>query len=170
MKLWPVAHFFHSLLESGNIQNIAECHFLYFIKEMTCCNVLYVPPIPKVSEKKWATGQSFIWKEIRSYRISTLKGLIKDDFKVPLILTLHFQCCLFLIYLAHRHFQHDPIHCNWFAVFGNDPPSSVHNRTYTLVYCSQLFQQSGIFSAGQNWLCLNNKKKNSITAKLYVDT
>ena len=27
MKLWPDAHFFHSLLESGNIQNIAACHF-----------------------------------------------------------------------------------------------------------------------------------------------
>ena len=29
-------------------------------------------PIPKVSEKKGATGQSFIWKEITSYRIGTL--------------------------------------------------------------------------------------------------
>ena len=29
-------------------------------------------PIPKVSEKKWATGQSFIQKEITSYRIGTL--------------------------------------------------------------------------------------------------
>ena len=29
-------------------------------------------PIPKVSEKKWATGQSFIWKEITSYRIGAL--------------------------------------------------------------------------------------------------
>ena len=90
---------------------------------------------------------------------SELKGLNKHDFMIPIILTLHFQCCLFLIYLAHRHFQHDPIHCNWFAVFGNDPPSSDHNPDHTLVYCSQLFQQSGIFSAGQNWLCLNNKKK-----------
>ena len=29
-------------------------------------------PIPKVSGKKWATGQSFIQKEITSYRIGTL--------------------------------------------------------------------------------------------------
>ena len=29
-------------------------------------------PIPKVSEKKWATGQSFTQKEITSYRIGTL--------------------------------------------------------------------------------------------------
>ena len=29
-------------------------------------------PIPKVSEKKWATGQSFIRKEITTYRIGTL--------------------------------------------------------------------------------------------------
>ena len=29
-------------------------------------------PIPKVSEKKWATGQSFIRKEITGYRIGTL--------------------------------------------------------------------------------------------------
>jgi hypothetical protein len=27
--------------------------------------------IPKVSEKKWATSQSFIWKEITNYRIGT---------------------------------------------------------------------------------------------------
>ena len=31
--------------------------------------------IPKVSEKKWATGQSFIQKEITSYRIGTLAVL-----------------------------------------------------------------------------------------------
>ena len=32
-------------------------------------------PIPKVSEKKGATGQSFIRKEITSYRIGTLASL-----------------------------------------------------------------------------------------------
>ena len=31
-------------------------------------------PIPKVSEKKWATSQSFIWKEITTYRIGTLEA------------------------------------------------------------------------------------------------
>ena len=52
MKLWPVAPFFHSLLESGNIQNIAACHFLYCCKEMTCCNVLYVPRFQKWVKKR----------------------------------------------------------------------------------------------------------------------
>ena len=33
-------------------------------------------PIPKVSEKKWATGQSFIRKEITTYRIGTLVHMI----------------------------------------------------------------------------------------------
>ena len=51
MKLWPVAHFFHSLLESGNIQNIAACHFLTAVEEMTCCNVLYVPWFQKWVKK-----------------------------------------------------------------------------------------------------------------------
>ena len=31
-------------------------------------------PIQKVSEKKWATAQSFIRKEITTYRIGTLVG------------------------------------------------------------------------------------------------
>ena len=38
--------------------------------DMLQCFVCY--PIPKVSEKKWATGQSFIWKEVTSYRIGAL--------------------------------------------------------------------------------------------------
>ena len=32
MKFWPLPTFFHSLLESGNIQNIAACHFLHCCK------------------------------------------------------------------------------------------------------------------------------------------
>ena len=71
MKLWPVAPFFPSLLESGNIQNIAACYFLYCCKEMTYCNVLYVPRFQKWV-KKGATSQSFIRKEITTYRIGTL--------------------------------------------------------------------------------------------------
>ena len=71
MKLWPVAPFFHSLLEWGNIQKIAACHFFTAVQEMTCCNVLYVPRFQKWV-KKGATGQSFIRKEITSYRIGTL--------------------------------------------------------------------------------------------------
>ena len=34
--------------------------------------------IPKVSEKKWATGQNFIRKEITSYRIVTLTDMPKS--------------------------------------------------------------------------------------------
>ena len=52
MKLWPVALFFHSLLESGNMQNIAPCHFLYCCEEMTCCNVVYVPRFQKWVKKR----------------------------------------------------------------------------------------------------------------------
>ena len=72
MKLWPVAPYFYSLFESGKIQNIAVCHFFTVVQEMTCCNVLYVPRFQKWVKKKGATGQSFIRKEITSYRIGTL--------------------------------------------------------------------------------------------------
>ena len=34
-------------------------------------------PIPKVGEKKWATGQSFIRKESTTYRIGTLVKVSK---------------------------------------------------------------------------------------------
>ena len=51
MKLWPVALFFHSLLESGNMQNIAAFHFFTAVQEMTCCNVLYVPRFQKWVKK-----------------------------------------------------------------------------------------------------------------------
>jgi hypothetical protein len=33
-------------------------------------------PISKVSAKKWATGQSFIRKEITTYRIGTLVSIL----------------------------------------------------------------------------------------------
>ena len=52
MKLWLVAPFFHSLLDSEKIQNIAACHFLYCCKEITCCNVLYVPQFQKWVKKR----------------------------------------------------------------------------------------------------------------------
>ena len=86
MKLWPIAPFFHSLVKSGNIQNIAACHFFTEVQEMTCCNVLYVPWFQKVQEmtccnvlyvpwfqkwvKKGAIGQSFIWLEITKLHCS----------------------------------------------------------------------------------------------------
>ena len=64
MKLGPVAHVFHSLLESGIIQNIAACHFLYCCKEMTCCNVLYVPRFQKWVKK---TGNQSEFHSERNY-------------------------------------------------------------------------------------------------------
>ena len=63
------------LLSTHCLLNIAVCHFFTVVQEMTCCNVLYVPRFQKWVKKKGATGQSFIWKEITSYRIGTL-GII----------------------------------------------------------------------------------------------
>ena len=49
-------------------------------------------PIPKVSEKKWATGQSFIGKEITSYIIGTLgEFLLLNGYIFNLIFTSIFQ-------------------------------------------------------------------------------
>ena len=64
MKPWPVVHFFHSILESGNIQNFAACHFFTAVQEMT--------PDFKSEWKKMGNGQSFIRKEITTNRIGTL--------------------------------------------------------------------------------------------------
>ena len=46
-------------------------------------------PIPKVSEKKWATGQSFIRKEITTYRIGTLtlSEIISNIFYATIFIT-----------------------------------------------------------------------------------
>ena len=56
--------------------------------------------IPKVSEKKWATGQSFIQKEITTYRIGTLgvmyihfvKILVPNNFWTNIFETDHCGC------------------------------------------------------------------------------
>ena len=48
--------------------------FLYSSTRNDMLQCFVCSPIPKVSEKKWATGQSFIRKEITSYRIGTLDG------------------------------------------------------------------------------------------------
>ena len=58
-------------LKSWNIQNIAACHFFTAVQEMSndMLQCFVCSPIPKVSEEKGATGQSFIRKEITTYRI-----------------------------------------------------------------------------------------------------
>ena len=55
MKLWPVAPFFHFFITFGWVQQQTQ---------------------PKVIKKmkKGATGQSFIPKEVTSYKIHTLEG------------------------------------------------------------------------------------------------
>ena len=47
--------------------------FLYSSTRNDMLQCFVCSPIPKVSEKRGATGQSFIQKEITTYRISTLK-------------------------------------------------------------------------------------------------
>jgi hypothetical protein len=48
--------------------------FLYSSTRNDILQCFVGSPISKVSEKKWATGQSFIQKEITTYRIGTLMG------------------------------------------------------------------------------------------------
>ena len=50
--------------------------FLYSSTRNYMLQCFVCSPIAKVSEKKGATGQSFIWKEIASYRIGTLVNLL----------------------------------------------------------------------------------------------
>ena len=80
MKLWPVAPFFTHLWHQGTYKT------LYCFKEMTCCNVLYVPRFQKWVKKKGATAQSFIWKEITTYRIGTLVTIV---------------VCIYLVYVEN---------------------------------------------------------------------
>ena len=66
MQLWPVAHFFHSVITFGWV---------------CCC--FAVAPTQKwwQNEKKWTTGQSCIRKEVASYKTHTLTtGLEYNDF------------------------------------------------------------------------------------------
>ena len=72
MKLWPVAHFFS--LTFGIREHTKHCSmsFLYSSTRKDMLQCFVCSPIPKVSEKKWATGRSFIRKEITTYRIGTL--------------------------------------------------------------------------------------------------
>ena len=48
--------------------------FLYSSTRNDMLQCFVCSPIPKVSGKKWATGQSVIRKEITSYRIGTLNS------------------------------------------------------------------------------------------------
>ena len=59
MQLWPVAHFFHFVITFGWVQQQSNSK-----------------PTQKwwQNEKKWATGQSCIRKEVTSYKIHTLIG------------------------------------------------------------------------------------------------
>ena len=65
MKLWPVAPFFS--LTFG---------WVFFLKreeDSLACSLFEKKTQPKVSKKKGATGQSFIRKEITTYRIAALE-------------------------------------------------------------------------------------------------
>ena len=72
MKLWPVAPFLS--LTFGIWEHTKHCSMslLYSSTRNDMLQCFVCSPIPKVSEKKWATGESFIRKEITSYRIGTL--------------------------------------------------------------------------------------------------
>ena len=71
MKLWPVALF---LLTFGIEEHTKHCSmsFPYSSTRNDMLQCFVYSPIPKVSEKKEATGQSFIRKEITTCRIGTL--------------------------------------------------------------------------------------------------
>ena len=68
--------------------------FLYSSTRNDMLQCFVCSPIPKVSKKKWATGQSFIRKEITSYRIGTLVESLTNN--ITYYITLY-QCNLFLI-------------------------------------------------------------------------
>ena len=97
MKLWLVAHFF--LLTFGIEEHTKHCSmsFLYSSTRNDMLQCFVCSPIPKVSEKKWATGQSFIRKEITSYRIGTLGTLITADYTYLQILSSLLKAALYVI-------------------------------------------------------------------------
>ena len=63
MQLWPVAHFFHFVITFGWVIQQSKCK-----------------PTQKwwQNEKKWATGQSCIRKEVTFYNIHTLVNWEKN--------------------------------------------------------------------------------------------
>ena len=72
MKLWPVAPFFSLTFGIGEHTKHCSMSFLYSSTKNDMLQCFVCSLIPKVSEKKGATGQSLIRKEITSYRIGTL--------------------------------------------------------------------------------------------------
>jgi hypothetical protein len=74
MKLWPVAHFFSLIFGIREHTKHCSMSFLYSSTRNDMLQCFVCSPIPKVSVKKWATGQSVIRKEITSYRIGTLNS------------------------------------------------------------------------------------------------
>ena len=68
MQLWPVAHFFSSKLDFPVIKTLERDFFT--LSEWNS-NVL-ITGKSNFDEKKWATGQSCICKEITSYRIGSV--------------------------------------------------------------------------------------------------
>ena len=72
MKLWPVAPFFSLTFGIGDHTKHWSMSFPYSSTRNDMLQCFVCSPIPKVSEKKGATGQSFIRKEITTCRIGTL--------------------------------------------------------------------------------------------------
>ena len=70
MQLWPVAYFFSSKLDFPVIKTL-EFHSLNVKKSL----MFWLQENLNFDDKKWATGQSCIRKEITSYRIGSLGGL-----------------------------------------------------------------------------------------------
>jgi hypothetical protein len=62
MQLWPVSHFFHFVIAFGWVQQQSNSK-----------------PTQKwwQSDKKWATGQSCICKEVTFYKIQTLDQIME---------------------------------------------------------------------------------------------
>ena len=72
MKLWQVAHFFHSLLV--RFVNWKE-------KRQLCIFSFQITNLTKSEWKKRATGQNFIRKEITTYRIGTLTNFQETQYE-----------------------------------------------------------------------------------------
>ena len=73
MKLWPVAPFFTHFWNRGTYKTLQHVISLQQYKKWHAAMFCMFPD-SKSEWKKWATGQSFIRKEITTYRIGTLRG------------------------------------------------------------------------------------------------
>ena len=88
MKLWPVALFFIYFWNWGTYKTLQYAISCTAVKKWHAAMFCMFPD-SKSEWKKWATSQSFIRKEITSYRIGTL---------VSLFLFLGNQCCGFCVH------------------------------------------------------------------------